>query len=88
MNTSPAHREPAPRLLLWAALLGGVALAKVFAGFDPFPGWGGDPVISGTVIVTYTPVWMLAFDLLLVVASLGVVFTSGHAPRGAGIVWD
>lgn len=87
MNTSPAHREPAPRLLLWAALLGGVALAKVFAGFDPFPGWGGDPVISGTVIVTYTPVWMLAFDLLLVVASLGVVFTSGHAPRGAGIVW-
>lgn len=87
MNATPAHHEPAPRLHFWVAILGSVALAKVFAGFDPFPGWGGDPVISGTVIVTYTPVWMLAFDLLLVVASLGVVLTSGDAPRGAGIVW-
>lgn len=87
MNATPVNREPAPRLLLWAALLGGVALAKVFAGFDPFPGWGGDPVISGSVIVTYTPAWMLAFDLLLIGASLGVVLSTREAPRGAGVVW-
>lgn len=73
--------------LLWAAALVTGPVVKAMAGYDPFPGWSGDPFLFTTPIVSLTPQIMLAIDAVILLSALGIVLTARAAPRHAAPVW-
>ena len=80
---------PAPIHRAAPAFCGVLALLVVFrlwVGFDPFPGWTGDPIIQPEPVISLTPFTSLASDALTLLAAACVVLSLARSRFSVGII--